>query len=185
MCGVWCVGVRGVCGEVWVGAGGGGEEAGLGCVCMLVCGGMVCGVRCVLCMACCEVVVGLMGWMSVSGGLDVAVVMTMVAVVPMLYRLDWTHPSPPPYTLLSARTSINPTHPHPIRTSPLAYNATDASVAAALQQLPGLKQVTVLRDSDKNSLSGMGLRIAVLDPPGDLPLLRVNGSGLTGPGVSL
>jgi hypothetical protein len=71
------------------------------------------------------------------------------------------------------------------RSPPIAYNAADASIATAMQQIPGLNKVTVLRDTEKNVLTTAVLRFAVLDPPGDLPLLRVNGSGLTGPSVSM
>jgi hypothetical protein len=71
------------------------------------------------------------------------------------------------------------------RSPPIAYNDSDASIATAMQQIPGLNKVTVLRDTEMNALTTAALRFAVLDPPGDLPLLQVDSSDLTGPSVSM
>ena len=66
----------------------------------------------------------------------------------------------------------------------IATTATNGQVASALLTLPEIKSVKVTRDTNPIALTGLLLYVAVLLPVMDFPLLRINGTQLTGAGVN-
>ena len=69
-------------------------------------------------------------------------------------------------------------------TGPMPANATNAQVETALRALPEVTNVRVTRDPAVTALTGLVLYVTVLLPVVDLPLLAINGSLLTGTGLT-